>query len=426
MSAATAAKSTLDANEKTKAARAIDQPSNTGQTLRRLTGYMIGGEHRSRFVLGTLLLIVALAGLVTLPFATGQATNVISDPEGTVDELTQWAVIGAVAGAVYLVMSYISGRIFADIATKGLYKLQTHLFTHMQSLSLNFFDRVPIGELLSRVSNDSEVVALYFEQAVSQLIRAVLQIIIIVIVMLLLNPQLTFVALLTVPVMLGVTYVVMKIASPAFEMLQSSLGVASGFQEETLSGHKVIISKRRQDWAAESHEELATEVYDLGSKAFFASLMQFPLTNVLTYLMIVLVLVVGALMVIQGNISLGIVMAFSTYASLLASPVSDIASLLSNALNAVAGANRIFQILDEEPQIVDAPDAVAYEFKGGHVEFQDVDFSYVPGRKILKNNTFDAAAGESIGICGPTGAGKSTIINIMTRYYDTDSGNHSD
>jgi ATP-binding cassette subfamily B protein len=115
-------------------------------------------------------------------------------------------------------------------------------------------------------------------------------------------------------------------------------------------------------------------------------------------------------------------MAFSGYSALLASPLGQIANLITNALNASAGGERVFKIIDEKPTVKDAPGAVDYEFKGGHIEFKDVDFSYVPGRKILRKNTFVVQPGEKIGICGPTGAGKSTLINILTRYYDIDSG----
>jgi ATP-binding cassette subfamily B protein len=150
--------------------------------------------------------------------------------------------------------------------------------------------------------------------------------------------------------------------------------------------------------------------------------MQFPLTQTLAIFQNVLVLVAGTFMVIGGQTSLGVVMSFSGYAAILASPLAQIATLITNALNAAAGGERVFKIIDEKPTIKDAPDAVEYEFKGGHIQCIDVDFSYVPGSKILRHNTFDVQPGEKIGICGPTGAGKSTLINILTRYYDIDSG----
>lgn len=150
-------------------------------------------------------------------------------------------------------------------------------------------------------------------------------------------------------------------------------------------------------------------------------LLQFPLTQCLTILQIVVVIVAGGLAVVTGEITLGVVISFVGYAALLSGPLSEI-NLTSTTLNAVAGGRLVFNIIDEEPQIKDAPDAQPFEFKGGHVEFDDVDFSCIPRRKILPHNTFEAQPGQKIGICGPTGAGKSTIINILTRYYDVDSG----
>ncbi len=294
--------------------------------------------------------------------------------------------------------------------------------SHMQTLSLTFFDRQPIGELMSRLTNDTEVISLFYESAVAQIIRAIIQISLILIVMLLINLPLTIVALLIVPVMLILTGLIQRIATPAFTKLQEELGTLSGFQEETISGHKVIISNRRQPWADEKNEGLAVNVYDVASKAFFTSILQYPLTQSLTITQIVLVLVAGSFMVLEGLTSLGVVIAFVGYASLLSGPLSEIVNLTSTTLNAVAGGRRVFTIIDEEPQVKDAPDAVNFEFTGGHIEFDDVDFSYIPGRKILRHNTFKAEPGQKIGICGPTGAGKSTIINILTRYYDVDSG----
>ena len=128
---------------------------------------------------------------------------------------------------------------------------------------------------------------------------------------------------------------------------------------------------------------------------------------------IVIVLMVGGLMVINGRIDLGTVIAFSGYVGLLAKPVSSISNLISTALNGVAGGRRVFNIIDEEPTVKDAPDATDYEFKGGRIQCADVDFSYVPGRKILRHNTFEVQPGEAIGICGPTGAGKSTLLDAL-------------
>ena len=415
----TTATRTMDKQQNVASA---DQPDLSPSTLSRLLANMIGGELRPKFILGTIARIVALLGLIALPYITGQGMNVISDPNGSVEVLTQWALYGAIAGIVYLAFSFISDRTFASMATKALFKLQTKLFSNIQTLSMGFFYKNPPGELSSNVINDAEVVSLFYTSAVSQLIRAIFQIFMILIVMLVINWRLAIVALVTVPFLLASIYVITKIASPAFDKLQEELGDISGFQEETLTGHKVVISKRRREWVEEQHEKQAAGVYHVGKRAFLAALMQFPLTQTLSLFQNVLVMIAGTLMVINGKTSLGVVMSFSGYAALLTSPLGQIANLISNALNASAGGERVFKIIDEQPDVQDASDAVDYVFKGGRIQCIDVDFSYIPGRKILRNNTFDVHPGEKIGICGPTGAGKSTLINILIRYYDIDSG----
>jgi ATP-binding cassette subfamily B protein len=405
-----------------QAPRAIDKPDDTFQIIGRLFDYMAGGSERYRFILALVIRVIALVCLTALPWLTGEAINVVSAPDGTISQLQQWIIIATIAGVVYLVTTFFAERLFADMATKGLENLQTKLFSHMQTLSLTFFDRQPIGELMSRITNDTEVVSLFYEQAVSPIIRAAGQILLAFLVMVVIDWRLTIVALLVVPVILILTNVIERISTPAFAKMQEELGALSGFQEESLSGHKVIISKRQQDWADQKNDALAATLYDVGSKAFFTSLLQYPLTQSLSSIQIVLVMVVGALMVVGGKISLGTVIAFAGYAALLSRPLSEIANLTSTSLNAAAGGRRVFSIIDEQPTVEDAPDATEYEFKGGHIECIDVDFSYVPGRKILRHNTFEVQPGEPIGICGPTGAGKSTLINILTRYYDIDSG----
>ncbi|HHY55244.1 MAG TPA: ABC transporter ATP-binding protein [Chloroflexi bacterium] len=408
--------------EQRKRTPVTERKDDTALILRRLVGYMAGGERRPRFIRALAIRMAAVALLIAIPFFTGQAINVVSAPGGEVNMLFLWAGLALLAGVAFLILSVIAERVFADLATQGLANLQQDLFARMQSLSLSFFDRQPIGELMSRITNDTETVSLFYESAVSQMIRAIFQIGMILIVMVIINWQLTLVALLIVPIMLFLTTVIQRVSTPAFTKMQEELGKVTGFQEETISAQKVIISSRRQQWAIDSNDDLAGGVFDVATKAFFTSLLQFPLTQTLTMLQIVSVLVVGSLMALHGNIPFGVVISFVGYASLLSSPLSDIANLTATTLNAVAGGRRVFAIMDEQPTVVDAPDAKDFEFKGGHVEFENVDFSYVPGRKILKHNSFEALPGQTIGICGPTGAGKSTIINLLTRYYDIDSG----
>jgi len=196
-------KSTDSINE--QSVKAIDKPDDTGKIIARLFDYMAGEDKRSKFNLALIVRVIALIGLTAISFLTGQAINVISDPNGTTAALQGWVTIAAIAGVIYLVMSFFAERLFADLATRGLQKLQTRLFSHMQTLSLTFFDRQPIGELMSRITNDTEVVSLFYEQAVSQIIRASIQILLTFLAMLIIDWRLTIVALVIIPVMLILT-----------------------------------------------------------------------------------------------------------------------------------------------------------------------------------------------------------------------------
>ena len=400
----------------------VAEARDTARIALRLVGAMAGGRHTAAFVGALVLLLAAIVALVFLPFAAGEAINVVSSPGGTAAALDRWVLAGLIAGAVYIVTSFFASRTVARLATDATCALQTELSDHLQSLSLSFFDSRPIGELISNVTNDVEAIARFFETAVAQLLRAVVQIVLIALIMLVVDWRLAIAALLVVPAMLASTAVIQRVSGPAFARLQDRIGELSGFYEETLTGHKVIAADRRQDWAREANGAHADEVFDIGSRAFFASLLQFPIATTMSMLQIVIVVVVGALLVVGGMAEVGVIVAFIGYAGLLSSPLSEIANLSGTMLQAVAAGRRYFAIMAEQPAIVDAPDAKPYDFSGGHVQFTDVDFSYVPGRRVLRHNTFEARPGEMIGICGPTGAGKSTIINILTRYYDIDAG----
>ncbi len=395
---------------------------STMGVLKRLFGYLTYGADKKWYWIGLIPRFLTIIAMIFIPYAVGQVINEVSSGEGSTETVQPWLIMGAIAAVAIVVLGFIEERLYARIGTNAVNRVQTDISNAIQRLSLGFFDRQPVGELTSRITNDTETVALFYEQALNQFTRASIQILLLVCVMIPLDWRLSVASFIIVPIMLITLFVVQRMSTPAFALLQQKLGDLSGYQEEALSGHKVIISNRRRDWAAEQHEERAIETFKVATRAFLITAIQQPLVQALIVLQTALLLLVGGHMVLAGQTDLGTVTAFAGFVNLFTKPMAEIANLTGTILNAAAGGRRVFQIIDEEPLISDAPDATEFEFKGGQIEFDDVDFSYVPGRRILKHNTFDVQPGERIGICGPTGAGKSTIMNILTRYYDIDSG----
>ncbi|MDD1730404.1 MAG: ABC transporter ATP-binding protein/permease [Methanospirillum sp.] len=389
------------------------------QTLRRLLTYLT--RYRFRLFLSVLFMIGFSVAMGILPALMGLATDVIAG-KGSPDDLTRILLFFMIDATALWVCGHLAQHLLSLISQEALFTLRTELFTHIQSLSLSFFDRQPIGELMSRVSNDTDVIDQFFSNGIQQVLQSVTTIIVLTLVMLIINPVLTLLVYLAVFGMLAISSTIARISGPAFEHMQEGLGELNGFAEERLAGQKVTIAYNQQESTSKGFTKLSQQVAWTGGRAQFVALTSMPAATIMSNLQMILLLVVGGAMVMEGDIQLGELVAFLGLSSCISSPLSQIFSEYALIINASAGASRVFRILDEQPVVADLPDAVTMPAIKGDVIFDAVDFSYVPGRTVLKNNTFHALPGNIFGLCGPTGAGKSTIINILTRYYDIQSG----
>lgn len=392
-------------------------------TFRRLFGYILADK--ARFWSAIVLVLAGVGISAAIPYFMGQAINAIDPETGSLNALTRNALTIAILGLVLWFVQRLANRNMAALAQSALLRLRTDLFSHIQTLSIGFYDRQPIGELMSRLTNDLDSVDRFFSSGLSQAYQAVVTIVITVLIMFILNVQLAIVTIVAIPFMLGVAFLLGRVAGPAFASLQSTLGETNGFMEEILAGDKTVIAFGQQEGATTILSDLSEDARDVGGKAQFVAVNVGPVVGIVQNTQAALIALVGAIMAINGRIEYGLVVTFTTYSAQLQSPIQQLGQIYNMLLQAVAGGDRVFQIMDEQPTVVDKEGAQELVLKGGHVVFKDVDFSYVPGRKILKHNSFEALPGQKIGLCGPTGAGKSTIINILTRYYDLDSGSIS-
>ena len=275
---------------------------------------------------------------------------------------------------------------------------------------------------MSRVTNDTQVIEQFINIGMLQTGQEVMTIVVTSIIMLVVSPELTLLSYIVVFALVGVSWLITRTSGPAFVLLQEKTEDLNGFAEEWLSGAKTVIACRRQGEASRRFGAMSGRVAKTGVKAQFSSLISQQVSNVFTTVLIVVLLVFGGIMVMEGMAEIGMLIAFIAFSFNLLNAFTTIFSVYGQILNAIVGAARVFEVLDEEPTVADRKDAPAMPPVAGDVVFDNVDFSYIPGRRVLSGNSFHTKPGQVFGLCGPTGAGKSTIINILTRYYDIAGG----
>jgi ATP-binding cassette subfamily B protein len=397
----------------------VEKAKDPRGALVRLLGYL-GSQNR------TLLLVLFLTVSGTLfalaaPILMGIAIDQYIIP-GKWDSLLGVSLLLA---AVYLIGSLFdaaSGWAMATVSQRSLKNLRRDLFEHTQSLSLSFFDRTPAGDLMSRLTNDIDAIGALLTQNITDLVRSLLTLVGIVVIMFILNPELAAASLLVFPLMIVFTTAVGKRTRSSFRSLQAKMGVLNGVAQETITGQRIVIAFSQQKSALRQFRKSNQLVKELGIKAETYSMLVPPIVGILSNVNIAVVAGVGSWMALQELATIGIISVFISYSRKFADPLRQFANLYNSIQSALAGAERIFEVLDTKPETEDAPDAMPVEALNGEIVFDSVDFSYVPGVPVLKSVSMRAEPGQRIALVGHTGAGKTTIVNVLTRFYDIQDG----
>jgi ATP-binding cassette subfamily B multidrug efflux pump len=392
---------------------------NTQGTVRRLWGYL---KQQKLGLLSVILLVAATTGFGLLgPYLMGKAIDEII----IAGDLPGLARIAVLMIGVYLITSlttWLQIYVMAGVSQRTVRDIRNDLFAKLQTLSLRFFDQRSHGELMSRLSNDVENISNVLTESVTQLISSALTLIGVVAAMFALNPRLALVSMATIPLMALLTQMVATRTRRGFRQQQQSLGALNGIVEETITGARVVKAFGREQGALESFERANLQLRAAATQAQSYALLMGPLTNLINNFGLAVVAGVGGWMALQGLVTVGIIATFVNYSRQLARPLNQIAQLYSSVQSALAGAERVFEVLDEVPELTDAPDALRLEQVQGEVVFDDVCFGYEKNVPVLKDISLRAAPGQTIALVGPTGAGKTTIVNLLTRFYDIDSG----
>ncbi|MFD2117355.1 ABC transporter ATP-binding protein [Paenibacillus yanchengensis] len=403
----------------------VEKPKQFKKSLKRLLSYL----HPQRFNI-TLVVIATILGTVfsvISPKLLGDATSSLFDSV-TKGLPVDFAFLGKILiglGALYLstaVFGFFQQFIMATVAQKTSAKIRGEVFEKLTRLPLKYFDKHPYGDILSRAVNDVDSINNSLQQAITQIVSSIITVVGIVAMMFYISPWLALVVLLTLPLSVVIIQMVVKRSQKYFVGQQARLGDVNGHIEEMYSGHQVVKAYGYEQQSIASFNEMNDELYEASRKAQFMSGIMMPLMMFVNNLSYVFVSLVGGFLVISGSIRVGDVQAFIQYTQQLGQPMSQIAGLSTMLQTAIAAAERVFDLLDEEEELQQQATYNKLEKLQGRLHFDHISFGYDPEKPVIRNLNLEVDEGQTIAIVGPTGAGKTTMINLLMRFYEPSSG----
>lgn len=323
--------------------------------------------------------------------------------------------------AVSAACSFAQGWIMTRVVQGTCFELRRRIAAKIDALPVGYFEKTSTGDVLSRITNDVDTLGMNLNASVTQLITGVATVLGVVIMMLSISPIMTLVALIIIPVSLLIVSVVVKRSQKYFRMQQNRLGAINGQVEETFSGHAVVRAFGKEDEVVEKFRQANEELRESAWKSQFLSGLLMPIMTFVSNLGYVVVAVVGALFAIQGRITVGDIQAFIQYMKNFTQPLTQLAQISNVLQQMAAAAERVFEFLDAEEEKDEPAKILAAEVKD-NVEFVHVSFSYEPGKPVITDFSASVKEGQTVAIVGPTGAGKTTMVKLLMRYYDVDSG----
>ncbi|QOY35620.1 ABC transporter ATP-binding protein [Anaerobacillus isosaccharinicus] len=388
------------------------------RTIKRIWIYL----SEKKAVMSFVLFLVAISVVLSLlgPYLIGVAVDKYIVTRN-IDGLLLLLVF---LGSIYVLNSiaiWLHNSLMISIAQNTVYKMRRHLFRHLHSLSIRYFDNKQHGELMSRLTNDMENVSRTLNSSVIQIFSGVLTLVGTIAFMIYLSPLLTLITLTIIPLLyLGMKWITTR-TQKYFREQQKNLGSLNGFIEETISGQSVVKTFSQEEKVTrqfmEKNEQLKKSGYWAQTYSGFIP----KLMNVLNNLSFAIIALAGGVLALNDLVSIGIIVTFTQYSRQFTRPLNDLSNQYNTLLSAVSGAERVFEVMDEDKE-EEKQDFIELEEVSGEVEFRDVSFSYEKDGQTIYDVSFKASSGETVAFVGPTGAGKTTIINLLSRFYDPDQG----
>ena len=397
----------------------IERAQDPRGALLRLGGYLL--PYRSALIAVLAMVVVATLMELLGPWLFGLAIDRFIRPADRAGLIRLVLLLLAIYATDW-VTQYGQQYVMASVSQSVLRVLRRQLFAHLQTLSLGYFDRRPIGEVMSRFTNDIDVINQVLSQSVIELVGSVLMVLGIIIAMFLLSPWLALGALTILPLMLLLTGGVTKRTRSGFRQVQADLGTLNGIMEEQISGARVVQAFGQERGSIAQFQRANIAVRDASVKAQTLAMALPPLLMVLSNVDIAVIAGLGGFLALRDLVSVGTIATFIVYARRFFRPLRSLAELYNSIQSALAGAERVFEALDAKPLVKDEPGSAPLDKIEGWVEFVGVDFAYVKGEPVLHEISFNVEPGQMVALVGPTGAGKTTVVNLLSRFYDVDAG----
>lgn len=408
-------------NASSRFLKAKEKPKNLKSTLKRLWGVLGEGKKGVKIV----FILVFISTLVDLavPYLIGKSVDVLE-----VSKIVDMSLLQKVLFVLFLayitsgILGFFQEFTMAKISQLVVKNIRKILFNKFQKLAISYYDTHFSGDIMSRVTNDIDNISITISSSVPTLMNSLISIIGSFIIMIVLSPILTLASLISVPLIFLLTRIISKRTRKLFKEQQQALGKLNSCIEESVSGILEVKAFTREEKIKEEFEVYNNEYREVGFKAQLWSGYLMPMINVINNLSFAMVATIGGVLSIKGVITIGLIASFLSYSRQFVRPLNNLANIFNTIQSALAGAERVFEVLDEEEELEDLETVVELKEVKGDIDFENVTFGYNENKTVLKNINYKVKSGESIAIVGETGSGKTTLINLLTRFYEISEG----